>query len=117
MMKNISFLLNIPTFFKLVFVMSFCLVTLCSCGSNGASKRPQDEFYGRPGPIVVSEIGQPTQQEDFNDTKIGKQIKQDYRDYLHNLFVYGGNPNPVQVPIDALVSKTAYTKLDMIKHS
>ena len=83
-------------------------MTLCSCGSNGASKQPREEFYTLPAPIVVSEIGQPTQEEDFSDTELGKQIKQDYQDYLHNIFVNSGNPNPMQVCIDDISIKVYF---------
>ena len=65
---------TIPIYLKLGFVVLFFLVTLCNCGSPSASsKPPEDISIFEPKPIP-----EPVPIEDFNNTELGKRIRQDY---------------------------------------
>ena len=76
MRKNTFCSLTSFTFFKFVFLMLFCLVTLCNCGSPGVSpKNPR--VQNRIDPPVVP----PPYADDFNYTETGKQIRRDYLNY------------------------------------
>ena len=82
MTQNVFSLFAIPTYLKLIFVALFCLVVLCNCGSPSVSSKPPADiriFEPNPTPEPVPIV-------DFNDTELGKQIRQDYFQRLDNAY-------------------------------
>ena len=61
---------NISVYPRLFFVALFCLVALCNCSAPGASK-------GTHPPESNSNVEYPV---NFNNTALGRQIRQDYAD-------------------------------------
>jgi len=80
MRKNTFSGFTVPAHFKLVFAAILCLTTLCSCGGAG-NERDRKEF--EISPLEPPQSG-PTIPIDINNTKLGRQIRQDYLDRLHN---------------------------------
>jgi len=72
--------------FSWFFLATFCLATLCSCGSTDVSQRTRDRF-GRPitdsSPVPLPKITE--NGKDINNTEIGKRIR---RDYFNNALYY-----------------------------
>ena len=103
-MKDNTFLFNIvPSNFKLVFVMLFCLVALCSCSGGQAKQQPV--VSPRPDPPV--RISKPPQAlvEDSLDPETKKRIIQHYWDYR-----FSGTPetHPLYVHVDDVSIKVYY---------
>ena len=80
MLKDYFSLLNVSVYVKLVFVMLFCLAAVCGCGSPGTSQRPVDARSAPPeDPPNIPVISPP--EVDFNNTELGKRIRQDFSNY------------------------------------
>jgi len=89
-MPKSSFLLfNIPAYVKLVFVMLFCLITLCNCGSSGTTNDWKDVSSTSPKDEPTTPVIPPSGV-DFNDTELGRQIRQDYLEYHTD--IHGDSP-------------------------
>jgi len=86
-MKVISLLFNIFTHLRLVFVASFCLVTLCSCGLDRqppVSSIPTPPVRTPiPDPPVRTVEAAPSAQEEDIDQETERRIRQDFWDLTH----------------------------------
>jgi len=76
MLKDYFSTFNVSVYVKLVFVMLLCVTVICGCGMGGASQRPSDA-HSAPTEDLPTVV-------DFNDTELGKQIRQDYFNYLRD---------------------------------
>ena len=84
MRKNTFSGFTFPVYFKLVFAAILCLATLCGCGGNAQDVK---EVEIMPEPADPPLLG-PIVPIDFNDTELGRQIRQDYLDELHSSGVW-----------------------------
>ena len=80
MRKNSFSLFIVPVYVKMVFVILFCLMALCGCGDGGAGIKspvlPKEMPPENPPNIPIIPPGV-----NFNDTELGKRIRQDFSNY------------------------------------
>ena len=83
MLKNTLPTFAAPVYLKLFFVVVFCMVTLCNCGSSD-SQRPIDAFSAPIRPSPNPPIVNPQMNSDFIDTEIETRIIYDYFNNLRD---------------------------------
>jgi len=83
MLKDYFSLLNVSVYVKLVFVMLLCATVICGCGMGDASQRSIDA-RSAPAEDLPNIPAIPPSGVDFNNTELGKRIRQDYLNNQRN---------------------------------